>query len=113
MVEQLVELLDTLMIDDDCLSNEEIAEALIANGVTVHKWIPVTERLPQEDLDPGELCEVVQVLLKDGSVTVGFCNRGMKCWFYMPLSETHFVGNHYDTTPVVAWQPLAEPPKGE
>ena len=99
------------------LTAPHTADLLIANGVTIatdnnvgSKWIPVTERLPQENLDPGELCELVQVLLKDGSVTVGFCNRGMKCWFYMPISETRFMGNHYDMTPVIAWQPLALPP---
>ena len=27
---------------------KEIADYLIANGVTVQKWIPVTERLPEE-----------------------------------------------------------------
>ena len=27
---------------------ENIADHLIANGVTVQRWIPVTERLPQE-----------------------------------------------------------------
>lgn len=28
----------------------EIADHLIANGVTIQKWIPVTERLPQEEV---------------------------------------------------------------
>ena len=27
----------------------DIADHLIANGVTIQKWIPVTERLPEED----------------------------------------------------------------
>lgn len=28
---------------------QEIADHLIANGVTIQKWIPVTERLPERD----------------------------------------------------------------
>lgn len=89
------------------------ADYLIANGVTIAKWIPVTERLPQDDLPFGALCEIVQVLLDDGTVTVGWCNRGLKAWYYMPIQATNFVGHAYDKTPVIAWQPLAEPPKGE
>lgn len=29
--------------------NEPIADHLISNGVTVQKWIPVSERLPEEE----------------------------------------------------------------
>ena len=83
------------------------------NGVTVQQWISVKERLPQDDLPFGALCEIVQVLLDDGTVTVGWCNRGLKCWYYMPIQATNFVGHNYDKTPVIAWQPLSQPPKGE
>lgn len=75
------------------------------------KWIPVSERLPQEDLPFGALCEVVQVLLNDGSVTIGWCNRGLRCWFHMPIQQSKMVGHEYENTPVIAWQPLAQPPK--
>ena len=92
---------------------EYTADHLIAHGVTVQEWIPVKKRLPQDDLPFGALCEIVQVLLDDGTVTVGWCNRGLKCWYYMPIQATHFVGHGYDQSPVVAWQPLAQPPKGE
>ena len=43
--EKLVELLDRFVYDD-WYSNGDIAEKLIANGVTVQEWVPVTERLP-------------------------------------------------------------------
>lgn len=69
--EKLIELLDSMLIDEDCLSNQEIAEILIANGVTIQRechwatetaykngyekgkqdalmWIPVSERLPED-----------------------------------------------------------------
>jgi hypothetical protein len=91
----------------------ELVDDLIAHGVTAQEWISVKDRLPQNDLPFGALCEIVQVLLDDGTVTVGWCNRGLKCWYYMPINATNFVGHGYDKTPVVAWQPLAQPPKGE
>lgn len=86
---------------------------LLAQRIVKQKWIPVTERLPQDDLPFGALCEIVQVLLDDGTVTVGWCNRGLKCWYYMPIQATNFVGHDYAKTPVIAWQSLAQPPKGE
>ena len=36
---------------------EKIADNLIANGVTVQKWIPVTERLPKNEVDVLILAE--------------------------------------------------------
>lgn len=92
---------------------EKIADHLIAHGVTVQAWIPVKDRLPQDDLPFGALCEIVQVLLDDGTVTVGWCNRGLECWYYMPIQAAYFVGHDYNKTPVVAWKPLSQPPKGE
>ena len=90
-----------------------IADHLIANGVTIQKWIPVSERLPQEDEPPGATCEQVQVLLSNGVVSTGWCNRHTKLWWHLNYGETHFVGYDYEHTPVVAWQPLAQPPKGD
>lgn len=74
-------------------------------------WISVSERLPQEDLPVGAVCEVVQVLLQYGEVSVGWCNRDLKCWYYLPINDTRFVGHGYGLTPVVAWKPLSEPPR--
>lgn len=75
------------------------------------KWIPVSERLPQEDEPKAAYCDTVQVLLKSGEVTVGWCNRHFGLWYHLPIGETYFVDADYEHTPVVAWQPLAEPPK--
>lgn len=74
-------------------------------------WIPVTDHLPDEDLPLGVETKLVQVLLSNGTVTVGYCNRGNELWFYLPFPYKHFVGHGYDLTPVVAWQPMAVPPK--
>ena len=91
----------------------EFADCLLANGVTVQEWISVKERLPQENEPVGALCETVQVLLNNGEVSVGWCNRRTKLWWHMEYGEDYFISKDYDHTPVIAWQPLAQPPKGE
>ena len=92
---------------------EVIADGLIAHGVTVQEWISVKEQLPQENEPEGALCEDVQVLLNNGKVSVGWCNRRTKLWYHMPYDEDYVIFNGYDNTPVIAWKPLAQPPKGE
>ena len=96
---------------DSCL--ELIADHLISHGVTVQEWISVKERLPQENEPVGAICETVQVLLNNGKVSVGWCNRRTKLWYHMPYDEDYLISNGYDNTPVIAWKPLAQPPKGE
>ena len=97
---------------EDCFP-ERFADYLIAHGVTVQEWISVKEQLPQENEPEGALCEDVQVLLNNGKVSVGWCNRRTKLWYHMDYGEDYFTSNDYDHTPVVAWMPLSEPPKGE
>ena len=79
----------------------------------VPKWISVKERLPQENEPEGTLCETVQVLLNNGKVSVGWCNRITKLWWHMDYDKDYFISKDYDNTPVIAWQPLAQPTKGE
>ena len=112
--EKLVELLQSAPAD--ITGNHGVgalADHLIANGVTVQEWISVKEQLPQENEPEGALCEDVQVLLNNGKVSVGWCNRRTKLWYHMDYGEDYFTSNDYDHTPVVAWMPLSEPPKGE
>lgn len=92
---------------------EAIVDELIANGVTVQEWISVKDRLPQGNEPEGAICEQVQVLLNNGVVSTGWCNRYTKLWWHLNYGETHFIGYDYEHTPVIAWQPLAQPPKGE
>ena len=83
------------------------------NGVTVQEWISVEEHLPQENEPEGAICEQVQVLLDNGVVSTGWCNRRTKLWWHLNYGETYFTGCDYEHTPVIAWQPFAQPPKGE
>lgn len=46
--EKLVDLLDQFVYDD-WYGNGDIAEKLIANGVTVQEWILVKDRLPRKE----------------------------------------------------------------
>ena len=81
---------------DGCVRRQKeiIADRLIAHGVTVQKWIPVTERLPKP---------LTQVLSYSGHelFDVNMVDGGV--WdseYYSEYSVTH-------------WMPLPEPPKGE
>lgn len=77
---------------------ERVADHLIAKGVTVQRWIPVTERLPEQ------LKEYI-VMIKGAThpTTLYYENFGE---FWFDLSD----GNEYVVT---HWMPTPEPPKGE
>ena len=111
--EKLIEILSNSGCAADIDTYNDLAAHLIANGVTIQEWIPVSERLPQEDEPVGLVCEQVQVLLSDGFVTTGWCNRSHKAWYYLPYGDTRFIGDGYENTPVIAWRPLAQPPGGD
>ena len=111
--EKLVELLDTNCGYVDEVKAEVLADHLIANGVTVQEWIPAKEHLPQENEPEGTVCELVQVLLVNGDVSTGWWNRRTKLWWHFSYGVSDFIDHDYDHTPVIAWQPLAQPPKGE
>ncbi len=92
--EKLVELIHYCTSCEECFDTD-IADHLIANGVTIQKWISVEERLPtKEDADENESVLAV----------------------YKPCE-----GERYWPWEVVArypklfrcWMPLPEQPKGE
>ena len=72
---------------------EKIADHLIANGATVRKWIPVTERLPEKEM---EVIVYTGNRLKPSVFCYHFWTADMLSW----QAVTH-------------WMPLPEPPKGE
>ena len=76
---------------------EPLADHLIANGVTVQKWIPVAERLPEKD--------TYTLVTTDGVVISAYWHNDRFYGFSAKGIAT--VGG------VTHWMPLPEPPKGE
>ena len=103
--EKLVELLSGCGICFHCfpsgLHEEQekyrIADHLIANGVTVQEWIPVTERLPE----------------KSGEYLITYCGDydGVCVLYYEVLKTKGKWRTRWKE--VTHWMPLPTPPKGE
>lgn len=72
---------------------EDIADKLIANGVTIQRWIPVTERLPEQ----GQ-----EVIVYDG----GVLKPKVFCYLFWDKNFDNWAR-------VTHWMPLPEPPKEE
>ena len=110
--EKLVELLDRFVYDD-WYSNGDIAEKLIANGVTVQEWISVDDRLPIEEAKaheqewPGEYCEFLVMIEKGSLPTTLYYDLEENEWFRINTALER------ETYEVTHWMPLPEPPKGE
>lgn len=78
-----------------------LAEHLIANGVTIQKWIPVTERLPDKHR------EWVLCLCVGGAMEV--LNFDFTMWNW----DSQYPGRCYMEKYVTHWMPLPEPPMEE
>lgn len=97
----------------DTFRIKEVANHLVANGVTLDnqvsssKWIPVTERLPE-----GE--ELVMIHCKNGAMFVGYCGKQ-----YVDCERRWRIKTALNSTKLLNlgrvshWMPLPEPPKGE
>ena len=93
------------------------ADHLIANGVTVTdnnvggKWIPVTERLPENDYGKHwkERTHYL-VRLYNGLMMVATFGFKEYAW-WIDSHSCVLAKEHY--TEVTHWMPLPEPPKGE
>lgn len=97
--EKLVELIaETIELYPS--EREELADGLIASGVTVQKWISVEDRLPEDDSDMlaysriGEENRIYPACYYNG---VWF-----DCVFNAPATDT-----------TTHWMPMPAPPKGE
>ena len=108
--EKLIELVTAALCNQ---SAEEVADHLIANGVTVQKWIPVSERKP--DLELVEAQANDEELYKCLVTMKHRPSRGGKCVREMWYDGEGFVDRDYmDWTALIThWMPLPEPPKGE
>ena len=96
--EKLVELIaETIELYPS--EREELADGLIANGVTVQEWISVDERLPQN------FVSVFGYMTDAGE--------------FPPVRECYTVGNAFffpalgDVHPVSQWCEMPKPKKGE
>ena len=97
--EKLIELLDRFDFDE-WYSNDDIADKLISNGVTVQKWISVKDRLPEDDSDVLAYSRNGE----EGRIYPANYAKGVwfDCIFNTPVTDT-----------TTHWMPLPEPPKGE
>ena len=96
--EKLVELLDRFVYDD-WYSNGDIAEKLLANGVTVQKWIPVNERLPEH----GDVVMVWHTYMEHPFVCQW--DERSDCWIDNKWA--------FGRKTITHWCYLPQPPKGE
>ena len=101
MIEKLIELIRKAKaemkkenLSCDIAREYFIAESLIANGVTVQKWIPVAERLP-------DCADTVLAVDRDGIMSTAYY-----------VGYWHG-GGDLDENAVTHWMPLPTPPKGE
>ena len=85
---------------------------VIANGVTVQEWIPVTERLPDLELSNAKandmdlfpcLCFIPHKRAKNGWYIT-------KLWY---TGEGFIDGDNVYWDEATHWMPLPQPPKGE
>ena len=101
--ENLVELLkdNEDIVRAWCGSYEDAADHLIANGVTVQEWIPVSEPPKEWRRDNGEMINYL-VYVPEYGVDIGNYGEPAKCWLCMglPCKPTH-------------WAHLPTPPKQE
>ena len=90
--EKLIEILSVPIYPHlDADPAEVVADYLIDNGVTVQKWIPVSERLPEDDSH-------VLVARKNGDVDT---DMHIYTWWKVGPVERN----------ITHWMPLPEPPK--
>ena len=110
MREKLIELLRKVQYQgnavhgyhDKYIQNGELADHLIANGVTIQRWIPVTERLPEEDV-------LVLCIGAKGGMFLGYPRFVYKDDGFAYTRVPNARGSRHATH----WMPLPEAPKGE
>jgi len=95
MRKELIKLIHYCTSCEEC-RDEDIADHLIANGVTIHVWISVKDRLPEQE---------TEVLVRDrvtGEITTAHLN-----------DFNHFVFRDGRGHGASHWMPLPKYPKEE
>lgn len=86
---------------------EVVADYLLDNGVTVQQWIPVSERLPDDNTPVLVYC--VNTTIQGGAVRhMGSLDSG-KFWFLK--TKPDLVSFPFHDWKVTHWMPLPEPPQ--
>ena len=113
--EKLVELIESARYWGGNTS-EEIADHLIANGVTVQEWVSAKERLPEIPEGLAESPEPVLYMMKNTkTIYAGYYGEG-GVWrdkYFRQYSDSR---NGVDADDVTFWMyqcDLPQPPKGE
>ena len=100
--EKLVDMIfDSLCrhIDKSCKLAENIADDLLSSGVTVQKWIPVNERLPEH----GDVVMVWHTYMEHPFVCQW--DERSDCWIDNKWA--------FGRNTITHWCRLPHPPKGE
>ena len=109
---KLIELLDQFVYDE-WYGNDDIADKLISNGVTMPQWISVDDRLPDET---GRYLAVKKRIAPDefgGNRTdIVILRFSVDDGFKMPTHIPDWI-NEKINEEVTHWMPIPEPPKGE
>ena len=104
MREKLIDIVEAYADFLDWDTKEEmvdsIMEFLATDNNVGHKWIPVTERLPEEP--DRYLCNVKS-----------FAFKGAYYQTILKYDKGGFIEGYIYTDDVTHWMPLPEPPKGE
>ena len=111
--EKLIELLKNVYVEMPITT----AEYLIAGGVTVQQWIPVTERLPEDKTQV--LCCAKSVYGQYRKITYfSSCLEKVDKYDFEGAKHGGFYSydseyGYYEVTDVTHWMPLPEQPGGE
>ena len=89
---------------------ETTVDHLIANGVTVQEWIPVTEKLPEDDLPKDSKVKQIKVLVayKTNGRWVERTQIRVKGYWFREPDKWSWAKT---SDPISHWMPLPEPPK--
>lgn len=100
--------------EDSCtmdLDIEKTVDNLIANGVMVQQWIPVTERLPEDDLPKDSKRRMIRCLVATDKGTVKPCVR--QRWEHFDGKLQPWMWNKDLYVTPTHWMYYPEPPKEE
>ena len=109
--EKLVELLD-IIIKPGQKTLGDIADYLIANGVTVQEWVSVDDKLPEN----GQEVFVAYVFpFQNSLISKHFYSASI---YHIDdgnglVNRPHFENEGFHGMRVTHWMPIPQPPKGE